>query len=317
MARFGYAIPATSANLGPGFDSFGLALDLFNRFEAQRAEEWTVHVEGEGKGYLYEDERNQVARAMIAAFGAAGADLAAEVWCENRIPTGNGLGSSSTARLGGVLLARDILEEAGYERFSDQEVFEIATALEQHADNVAAALFGGFTVCWSSEGKPRFARFEPAGGLAAVVIPATSEIMTDEARSILPREVTHEDAAFNVAHAGLLAASIIAGRPEHFGAALADRLHEPYRSAAIADLDRIHAILMDAGADGVALSGSGPTVIGLVSGTDDTDAYQRAVRIAAEASKAVKGLATRREPLPLALVRSGARALHENGNNTR
>ena len=311
MARYGYLVPATSANLGPGFDSFGIALDLYNKFEAQRAECWRVHVEGEGKGYLHEDERNQVARAMRTTFEHAGAGLCAEVWCENRIPTGNGLGSSSTARLGGVLLARDILEEAGYERLDDQTVFEIATKLEDHPDNVAPALYGGFTVCWISDESPQYARFEPANGLAAVVVPATGEIMTRDARKMLPADVPHEDAAFNVAHAGLLAASIIAGHPEHFGAALRDKLHEPYRSAAIEDLEDIHALLIEAGADGVALSGSGPTVIGLVAGNDDEDAYRRAVEVASSASAAVSKLKTRREPLPLALVRDGAKQLHE------
>ncbi|MCL2491176.1 MAG: homoserine kinase [Coriobacteriia bacterium] len=311
MAHYGYAIPATSANLGPGFDSFGIALDLFNKFEAQRANAWTVHVEGEGKGYLFEDERNQVARAMKMTFDSLDADLSAEVWCENRIPTGNGLGSSSTARLGGVLLARDIAEEAGYRRLSDQEVFEIASRLEGHPDNVAPAFFGGFTVCWMSDDVPQHARFEPANGLAAVVVPALGEVSTRESRKMLPDDVPHRHAAFNVAHAGLLAASIVAGHPEHFGAALKDKLHEPYRSASIVDLEQIHTILMEAGADGVALSGSGPTVIGLVDGTDDQEAYRRAVEIASKASEAVHALKTRREPLPLSIVREGVKQLHE------
>jgi len=308
MARFGFAIPATSANLGPGFDSFGLALDFYNKFEAEQSDTWTVHIEGEGKNYLYRDERNQVARAMKATFDRADADLCAEIWCQNRIPTGNGLGSSSTARLGGVLLARELLEEAGYERLSDQEVFEIASKLEGHADNVAAGFFGGFTVCWASDGTPQLARFEPATGLAAVVVPATTELLTDAARELLPKDVSHADASFNVAHAGLLAASIVAGHPQHFSAALKDKLHEPYRSAAIADIEDIHTILMDAGADGVALSGSGPTVIGLVAGADDGAAYRRAVEVATKASDAVRKLGTRREPLPLAISRTGAKS---------
>jgi len=309
MGRFGFAIPATSANLGPGFDSFGIALDLYNKFEAQRADEWVVHVEGEGKNYLYQDERNQVACAMKTTFDQVGADLCAEIWCLNRIPTGNGLGSSSTARLGGVLLARELLEEAGYERLTDQAVFEIASELEGHADNVAAGFFGGFTVCWKSGGTPQHARFEPASGLAAVVVPATTELLTDAARELLPKDVSHADASFNVAHAGLLAASIVAGHPEHFNDALKDKLHEPYRSVAIADLEDIHTILMEAGADGVALSGSGPTVIGLVAGADDSGAYRRAVEVAARASDAVRELGTRREPLPLVIARDGAKPL--------
>ena len=311
MTRFGFAIPATSANLGPGFDSFGLALDLYNKFEAQRADEWVVHVEGEGKGYLLEDEGNQVARAIAATCEKVGANLCAEVWCTNRVPTGNGLGSSSTARLGGVLLARELLVEAGHERLSDQHVFEIACELEGHPDNVAPGFFGGFTVCWINEKRPHYARFEPAKGLAAVVIPATGELMTDAAREMLPEDVPHVDAAFNVAHAGLLAASIVAGQPQHFSDALKDRLHEPYRSAAISDLKDIHTVLMDAGADGVALSGSGPTVIGFVSGDDDKDAYARAVEVASRASDSVKQFKGRREPLPLAISRHGAKTLHE------
>jgi homoserine kinase len=309
MATFGFALPATSANLGPGFDSFGLALDLYNRFEAEAADEWKVDVEGEGSGYLYTDEKNQVARAMKLVFEREGSDLKAHVRCRNRIPTGNGLGSSSTARLGGVLLARELLVEAGHRRLSDEEVFASASELEGHSDNVAPGLYGAFTVCWTSDGTTRCARFEPAKGLAAVVVPATSELRTADARQLLPDDVPHQDAAFNVAHAGLLAASIVAGHPEHFSAALRDKLHEPYRANAIADLDDIHSILVDAGAEGVALSGSGPTVIGLVSGTDDDEAYARAVEVASKASDAVKVLGTRREPLPLRIARDGVREI--------
>jgi homoserine kinase len=309
MARFGFAIPATSANLGPGFDSFGIALDLYNRFEAQRAQEYLVHVEGEGEGYLHTDARNQVACAMTSTFQFAGANMCAEIWCHNRIPTGNGLGSSSTARLGGALLARELLCEAGYRRMSNREIFEIASRLEGHPDNVAPALFGGFTVCWFNGETPHYARFEPATGLAAVVVPATTELTTQVAREMLPQAVPHSDAAFNVAHAGLLAASIVAGHPEHFNAALKDKLHEPYRSAAISDLEEIHSILTEAGADGVALSGSGPTVIALIAAPDDEAASKRAVEVAAAACDAVRALTTRREPLPLAISRSGARPL--------
>jgi homoserine kinase len=307
--RFGFKVPATSANLGPGFDSFGLALDLYNTFEAQRSDKWVVHVTGEGADYLHKDDRNQVAVAMKNVFARVGVTLCAEVWCHNRVPTGNGLGSSSTARLGGVLLARELLEQEGYDRLGDQMVYEIASELEGHPDNVAPALFGGFTVCWMSDGIHRYARFEPAQGLAAVVIPAYTELMTDAAREMLPQDVSHADAAFNVAHAGLLAASIVAGHPEHFDAALKDKLHEPYRSVAISDLDTIHSILTEAGADGVALSGSGPTVIGLVSGADDEVAYRRAVEVATNASAAVRELETRREPLPLAICRKGAKPI--------
>lgn len=301
------SVPATSANLGPGFDSFGIALQLYNKFEAELADAWVVDVEGEGKEYLREDGDNQVARAMKATFQSAGkAELCAHIWCTNRVPTGNGLGSSSTAIVGGILLARVLLEEHFECALSDDEVFQIASRLEGHSDNVAPALFGGFTVCWSEGELARSARFEPQQGLAAVVVPSRGELSTSSSRALLPSDVPHKDAAFNVAHAGLLAAAMVSGRVELLGAALQDRLHQPYRAHAIADLAQITEILQGAGCQGVALSGAGPTVIGLVAAATDEEAYELAVKAAAHAADEVRLLGTRREPLPLGFDRQGA-----------
>ena len=292
----GVLVPATSANLGPGFDSFGLALDLHNEFEAELADTWQVEVAGEGAGVLRTDAGNQVARAMKVAFEAAGRpDAKAHVRCKNGIPLGNGLGSSSAAIVGGLLLGFRLLE--------------LATEMEGHPDNVAAAFVGGFTVCWTDAGLPRMARFEPARGLAAVVVVATGELSTRTARAMLPDAVPHEDAAFNVAHAGLLAASIATGRPELLGAALADRLHEPYRAPAVGDLKAVHDILRDAGAAGVALSGAGPTVIGLVAADTDEAAHALAEEVAERAAARVRELGTRRSPAALRVDREGARLL--------
>ena len=299
-------VPATSANLGPGFDSFGLALNLHNRFEAELANEWRVEVRGEGAGVLPTGADNVVARSMARAFAEAGkAELRAEIGCANAIPTGSGLGSSSAAIVGGLLLGEAL---AGAD-FGDERRLELAAELEGHPDNVAAALFGGFTVCWSDEGRARFARFEPARGLAVVAVPATKELATSVARAMLPDAVPHGDAAFNVAHAGLLAASIAAGRPELFGDALADRLHEPYREAAVGDLREVAEILREAGASGVALSGAGPTVIGLVAGDTDRAAHELARGIAERAAASIRELGTRRPPQAVAIDRWGARIL--------
>lgn len=298
------SVPATSANLGPGFDSFGLALDLHNRFSATLADEWRVDVAGEGAGILSTGEDNVVARSMARAFLEAGQPgSAAYVRCENRIPTGSGLGSSSAAIVGGLMLGEALL---GID-FGDVRRLELAAELEGHPDNVAAALNGGFTICWAEMSQARCARFEPARGLAAVVCSALTELRTSVARAMLPDAVPHADAAFNVAHAGLLAASLATGRPELFGAALTDRLHEPYRAAAVADLDPVADALRDAGAAGVALSGAGPTVIGLVSGETDADALDAARSIAERAADAVARLGTRRAPQALAIDRRGAR----------
>ncbi|NTW29372.1 MAG: homoserine kinase [Coriobacteriia bacterium] len=299
-------VPATSANLGPGFDSFGLALDLSNRFEAELADAWSVEIEGEGKGVLRQDSENRIAVAMRLVFEAVGRPgLKASIGCLNRIPTGSGLGSSSAAVVGGLLLAQELVgEELGQQRLLD-----IATELEGHPDNVAAAFVGGFTVCWTDSGAHRFARFEPARGLAAVVIVGRGELATRDARAMLPDAVSHADAAFNVAHAGLLAASIATGRPELLGSALADRLHEPYRAAAVADLQAVHDILRDSGAAGVALSGSGPTVIGLVAAGTDEEAHRIAEEVADRASSRIAELGTRRAPVALRIDRTGARVL--------
>jgi len=299
-------VPATSANLGPGFDSFGLALDLHNRFEAELADAWTVDVEGAGEGLLATDGTNLTAVAMARAFAEAGRpELRAWIGCANNVPTGSGLGSSSAAIVGGLLLGESLVgADFGLERR-----IELAADIEGHPDNVAAAILGGFTICWTDAGAPRCARFEPARGLAVVAVPARHELATRTARAMLPTAVPHEDAAFNVAHAGLLAASIATGRPELLGAALADRLHEPYRAAAVGDLKAVHDILRDAGATGVALSGAGPTVIGLVAGDTDEAAHELAVEVAARAADAIRALATRRPPQALRVDRAGARFL--------
>jgi homoserine kinase len=299
-------VPASSANLGPGFDSFGLALGLHNRFEAQLADEWRVDVQGEGAGVLRSDGGNIVAVAMARAFAEAGRpELRAEIGCVNHVPTAAGLGSSSAAIVGGLILGEQL---AGAD-FGDTRRLEIAAELEGHPDNVAAALFGGFTVCWMEESQARHARFEPARGLAVVVVPALNELSTAVARAMLPDAVPHADAAFNVAHAGLLAASIAAGRPELLGAALADRLHEPYRAPAVEDLQAVHDILRDAGAAGVALSGAGPTVIGLVAGDTDGAAHGLAEEVAVRAADEVRALGSRKPPHALKIDRAGARLL--------
>lgn len=299
-------VPATSANLGPGFDSFGLALDLANRFEAELADDWLVDIEGEGAGALSSGSDNVVAQACARAFAEAGRpELRAAIGCANRIPTGSGLGSSSSAIVGGLMLGFRL---AGAD-VPDARLLEIAAEIEGHPDNVAAAIFGGFTVCWSVDGRARCARFEPARGLAVVAVPATTELATTTARAMLPDAVPHADAAFNVAHAGLLAASIAAGRPELFGDALVDRLHEPYREAAVGDLRSVAAILRESGAAGVALSGAGPTVIGLVAGDTDRMAHDLAAEVAGRAASRIRELGTRRSPAALAIDRWGARHL--------
>ncbi|MEN6431233.1 MAG: homoserine kinase [Coriobacteriales bacterium] len=294
-------VPASSANLGSGYDAFGLAVALYDRFEAERSPVWEVEVKGEGEGELLEDERNQVVRAMQRAFAETGYRGAARVRCENGIPVGRGLGSSSAAIVGGLVLANELLGgPLGLTR-----LFQLAVELEGHPDNVAAALLGGFTVCWYEGAVPRAERIEPGGGLAAVAVVSEAAVATAEARRVLPASVPHADAAFGAGRAGLLAAGIALGRADLIRAGGADKIHEAYRERLYPDVPRVKAALMDAGADAAVLSGAGPTVIGLVSADDEQAALDRAHRVQAafEANSDAPG----RVAIPVPVDRCGVR----------
>jgi homoserine kinase len=301
--RFHVRVPASSANLGPGYDSFGLALALYNDFEADPAPEWSVEVRGEGAAHLRNDAGNLVARAAIAAMESLGeTPVPARVVCHNGIPTGRGLGSSSAAIVGGIMLGYLLV---GHE--PDREaMFRLADHIEGHPDNVAAAVWGGFTVSYPDGGRDRCAAIPIVGGLAAVVVARDTPLRTTEARALLPETVPHTDAAFNAAHAGLTVAGFILGRADLVRAGLEDRLHEQYRSAAIEDLAEVRAVLLEAGADGAALSGAGPTVVGIVTAGDDGAALARAREVAASAAAAVGRIAGRRAPVPFPIDRAGA-----------
>ncbi len=298
-------VPATTANLGPGYDAFGLALGLYNTFSAEPAGEWSVEVLGEGADTLRRDAENRVAKAMAAGLDAAGlGGNAARIATRNEIPPGRGLGSSAAAIVGGLMLA-DAFSEGALGR---ERVFELAVAMEGHPDNVAAALFGGFTIGWTDAGS-KAVSIQPAGGLAAVVVIADWELSTLQARGMLPATLPHADAAFNAGRAGLVSAGLVLGRDDLLRAGLEDRLHEPYRSAAIPDFKLVTAALEDAGALGAVLSGAGPTVIGLVTGADDDAALDEARAVADRCARPLSVIGGRRAPLALRLDREGAALL--------
>ncbi|MBA4370463.1 MAG: homoserine kinase [Coriobacteriaceae bacterium] len=301
--RASVRVPATSANLGPGFDSFGLALALHDTFSAEPAERWAVEIVGEGAHCLPTGQSSAVVVAMKRAMAEAGETAAAaHVFCDNRVPTGRGLGSSAAAIVGGLMLGFALARESA-ER---ERVFELAAEIEGHPDNVAAAIFGGFTVCWTEDGRPRCERLGPAGGLAVVYVPPCGELRTSESRRLLPESVPHADGAFNLSHAALLASGLALGRADLVRSGLADRLHEQYRVAAVPDFVAVRDALVEAGADGAALSGAGPGVVGLVTGADDPLAYQRAEAVAHKAATLLVGSEERGTPIALAVDREGA-----------
>jgi homoserine kinase len=258
-------VPATSANLGPGFDALGLALGCHDEVTARAtASGVTVAVAGEGAGDLPGDDRHLVVRSMRAAFDELGErPPGLELRCLNRIPQARGLGSSSAAIVAGVLAARALVD-GGPDRMPDAAVLALAARLEGHPDNVAPCLLGGFTIAWTQADGAHAVRDVPASDIRPVVFIPAERGLTDVARAALPATVPHRDAAFNAGRAALLVHAL-AKAPELLFAATEDRLHQPYRAVGAPASAALVAQLR-AGGVAAMISGAGPTVLALVTG---------------------------------------------------
>jgi homoserine kinase len=257
-------VPASSANLGPGFDCFGLALTLHDVVEAQVVPDGLdLSVEGEGSHTVSRDARHLVVKSMHECFARmGGAPTGLRVHCTNAIPHGRGLGSSSAAIVAGIVAARALCLD-GDARIDDAGLLRLATELEGHPDNVAAALAGGFTLAWTEPEGARLIRLDPSPLIAPVVFIPDTELSTRKARGLLPRNVPHADAAANAGRAALMVEALTR-RPELLLVATEDRLHQDYRGPAMpASLDLIKRLR----ADGVpaTVSGAGPTVLALAT----------------------------------------------------
>lgn len=259
--------PATSANLGPGFDVLALALDLANEVVIRRRPgPLEVHVEGEGAGEVPEDAANLVCQAMLKGL----ADLdGLEVTCRNRIPFGRGLGSSAAATCAGLAAANAL----GDLRWAPSDILTRAIELEGHGDNAAACLDGGITALVPG---PRALRVEPPDGLALVVVIPSSRVSTDEARGSMPAEVPVSTAAHSISGTAGLLLTLERGWVDEIPEFLEDRLHEPYRGPLCPGLDALKAIEIP-GLLGVTVSGSGPSMIMWVT-TDGASEVAAAAR---------------------------------------
>ncbi|MFB4281004.1 homoserine kinase [Nonomuraea sp. MTCD27] len=262
-------VPATSANLGPGFDALGLALSLHDEVEATLTGERGVHVtvEGEGAGEVDLGERHLVVKAMRAAFDRIGVPQpeGIRLRCRNRIPHARGLGSSAAAVCAGILAARALAES----ELADDDVLALATEMEGHPDNVAPCLAGGLTVAWSDHtGAPHMVKLAPDQRIRPVVVIPSTRLSTEAARGLLPKDVPHKDASFNAGRAALLIAALTQ-RPERglLLAATEDRLHQHYRAPAMRESASLVERLRAVGVPAV-VSGAGPTV--LAFSTSDT-----------------------------------------------
>ncbi|MCD5404396.1 MAG: homoserine kinase [Dehalococcoidia bacterium] len=271
--------PATTANMGPGYDCLGMALDVWNTIEIEVLDsgEPVVEVTGEGAGELGTGRDNLVYRSMEFLFQDAEQEMPmVRIRCDNAIPLARGMGSSAAAIAGGLVAANAICSQD----YTPNDLLEMAATIEGHPDNVAAAVLGGMQLVISDkteEGSRLYTvPINVPPELHAVVFVPQVRIATEDARAVLPEKVTVADAVHNMGRVGLLVASMATNHPEYLAIATQDLLHQPYRQPLFPAMKVIFKAALDAGALGVFLSGSGSTVLALTQGREMTVAYEMA-----------------------------------------
>jgi homoserine kinase len=255
-------VPATVANLGPGFDALGAAIKMHLEIDIEpRHDSVDVMVEGEGAETLPADETNLVIRAMNAFFDHVGRRPPGfAVRVRNPIPLASGLGSSAAAVVGGLFAARAVTGRT----VPQTEMVQLATALEGHPDNVMPALLGGLVVCYGDLGDLRYFRLDPSERLVPIVAVPRQGFSTRAAREALPADVAFADAQFTASRAALLVAAMTAGAgSEVLAEAMSDKLHEPHRLKLMPETAAVHVELKEAGL-AVALAGAGPSLLVVV-----------------------------------------------------
>lgn len=257
-------VPASSANLGPGFDSFGLALALYDRVRVDvGGTGWTAEVSGEGATNVPLDGDHLIFQAMHQAFELLGeVPRGLQLRCQNGIPHSRGLGSSAAAITAGIVAARALA--GGHERFDDIAMYQLASDLEGHPDNVAAAMFGGFTIAWTDGAAASVHRIGTSSDVTIFVPP--EGVATSQARDLLTETVRHDDAAANSARAALLVAALT-GNPDLLLPATEDWLHQAERSSV---MPQSHKLMRQLRVEGVpaVISGAGPSVLAFGRGLD-------------------------------------------------
>ncbi len=257
------SIPATCANIGPGFDVFGMALEFSNSIEIEKSTQFSIFIEGEGKGVLPETEENLAIKALRTIYKG---DLNQfSIRFKNKIPLARGLGSSATAIVGG-LVAGNLLSG---EPYSEEELLKMAIEIEGHPDNVTPAMLGGFTISYKVENAFRSVKIIPPEFYVYLIIPGY-KLETERMRSVLPDTYKREDIIYNVARASLVVTAFLNGDISLLKEAISDRIHEPYRGKFIKGYFELRDLLLRDGSGVCAISGSGPT-ISCFSERDDLD----------------------------------------------
>lgn len=261
--EFTIKVPATSANLGPGFDALGLALDLWNVTTITSAKEFLVHVTGEGAGRLASGKNNLLVRAAQRLAERAGKSLPPfHAECVNQIPLSSGMGSSSAAIVTGLLAGNALLENP----FSRDEILNLACEMEGHPDNVAPAMLGGLVVSTVEQGKV-IARQIPVGmNMHITIVLPDFYLPTKQARAALPKKVAMKNAVHNISRAVLVVEALRIGGLDLLATVMMDKLHQPYRLKLIPGASSAMEAAKEAGASAVALSGAGPSLIAFSAG---------------------------------------------------
>ena len=250
-------VPATSANLGPGFDTLGMALSFYDELVVEVVSAPTfVDVIGEGAGEVPTDETNLVVRSIAHTFAKFGQPMPnLRLTAHNNIPHSRGMGSSGAAVVSGIMAAKGLLE--GIVAISSTELLDIATELEGHPDNVAPALFGSLNIAWEDETGAHTKKLFVHRGVSPLELIPDFKMSTEKARSLQPDSVPHEDAVFNVSRSALLVAALTQS-PELLMAATEDRLHQSYRAEAMPETHELINLLRQNGHAAV-VSGAGPS----------------------------------------------------------
>jgi len=264
-------VPASCANLGPGFDALGLAIALHDDVVARIGDDGLVlDVAGEGADDVPRDDSNLVVRSMRAVWEQFGGQpRGIELVCANRIPQGRGLGSSAAAIVAGILIGRALVV-GGDGNLPDEGVLALAAEIEGHPDNVAPCLLGGLTIAWSEDGRADAVRLDVDPAISPVLLVPPTPVSTEEVRGLLPEQVSHADAVFNTARSALLVAALT-GRRDALLVATDDRLHQPYRASALGESAALVAKLRASGLPAV-VSGAGPSVLVLARHAAEVEA---------------------------------------------